>query len=679
MKFQFPKLPEILLLLLLLGCSLLVWTALLDISFLPRFSFLFLMLLVINGYFFSIKASVSQINPTTLIYASFILLASFVTVNALNPAESIFGITKLLSGFLTYFILLHLFGNTPTLKDNISRSAPFLFLGVIIVNSLVIAAQISDKGMFSMKEKDLLDLSGLMSNKNLGAEFFSMLIPFFAFYKAQSKMETLLKWGMPLLIILFSIVMQARGAFLAAIAGCAICFVFEWKSNAGKLVVFRNLAIAVVIVGISFLVIDYFSSNQVSKLFAEIFKPKLGTGNTRLNNWFIGLKQIQEHPFLGLGLENWKIDFPKYGYKQAAKTFASHPLNDFISIATETGLFGLMLFIALLLFPLYHFITAKSEHVSPLEKIAFTLLIIYGVVACFNFPKDRMEHFLMFNFCLAVLSPFKISNTKWNSQVFIMFGLLISGGLYIAQQRISAEYNLAKALKYRQQNNWGKVIKYIDKAENPYYSLDISTSPVVWYRGVAAFTLGNSSQARLDFETAYRQHPNHTQVMSNQAAMLELDGKHTDAETLYKNLIKMSPIFWEAYENYAILLYNQKRYEEALRLLIPYKRKGKARRYQMIRYNLSAAYWNSLSQESGKLKQEGKTAEAKQIDKKLQELLPQYAIVYEKYARLLFKEGRYSDAYSVAFQSPDKQSIEREKILVFTARAVKREARLIKK
>jgi hypothetical protein len=229
-----------------------------DISFLPRISFLFGFLLIIVGYLFYTKAHLPQINILSLAYILLVLISIGASLQSLNPTESILGVLKLAGGFLSYFILFNLFGNTIGLKERILPSLCILFLGVIAVNNLVIVWQIWEKGSFLFKEKELETFSGLMSNKNLGAEFYATLLPFFVFYEAKSLKGIFFNWGLPIFIIVFSVFIQARGAFIASIIGWVMCLGIQWQGKFSEFKVILRLAIALTFLSLSFLIINLY-------------------------------------------------------------------------------------------------------------------------------------------------------------------------------------------------------------------------------------------------------------------------------------------------------------------------------------------------------------------------------------------------------------------------------------
>jgi O-antigen ligase len=73
-----------------------------------------------------------------------------------------------------------------------------------------------------------------------------------------------------------------------------------------------------------------------------------GTGRTEI--WNVGWRMVQDHPLIGVGLGNFPAVFNKYTPVAVfdPSLAGSGPHNDLLSVAAETGVIGLLLFIGLL-------------------------------------------------------------------------------------------------------------------------------------------------------------------------------------------------------------------------------------------------------------------------------------------------------------------------------------------
>ena len=119
----------------------------------------------------------------------------------------------------------------------------------------------------------------------------------------------------------------------------------------------------------------------------------------------------------------------------------------------------------------------------------------------------------------------------------------------------------------RSDSNWDGIIKEYNPFYKSYYSLDRTTIPSVWYRGVAYFNLDKKLLALSDFEEALNLNPYNPHVLNNVATVYELFGESEKAIEYYQEAIRVAPNFESPIINLAIIFYNKSNYKEAYRLL----------------------------------------------------------------------------------------------------------------
>jgi len=132
--------------------------------------------------------------------------------------------------------------------------------------------------------------------------------------------------------------------------------------------------------------------------------------NERLRFYKYGLEAFIKSPIIGSGIGTWKTVSIKYD-KENIQSYVVpyHMHNDFLQLAVEIGLFGLVSYLSLFLFSLkslFKNLTDKKNLIIPL----LLSLIIYGVDANFNFPMARpiMQVQLVLLFSLVI----KIQNEE---------------------------------------------------------------------------------------------------------------------------------------------------------------------------------------------------------------------------------------------------------------------------
>jgi len=111
--------------------------------------------------------------------------------------------------------------------------------------------------------------------------------------------------------------------------------------------------------------------------------------NERVRFYKHGLNAFLNSPLIGTGIGTWKTESIKYD-KENIQSYVVpyHMHNDFLQLAVEIGLFGLISYLSLFFFSIKILFKKFFDN----KKIIFPLLlslIIYGIDANFNFPMAR--------------------------------------------------------------------------------------------------------------------------------------------------------------------------------------------------------------------------------------------------------------------------------------------------
>jgi len=127
---------------------------------------------------------------------------------------------------------------------------------------------------------------------------------------------------------------KSKGGALALVA--AICVFLVWafrktiRKHRAKVIII--LLAAALVAGIA----------QASGLFASM-NEYLGSFNVRAGYWRAGTLIIEDHPFTGVGLENFSDFYAQKKRPQDQEARRAH--NDYIQIGAEIGLVGLLLYL----------------------------------------------------------------------------------------------------------------------------------------------------------------------------------------------------------------------------------------------------------------------------------------------------------------------------------------------
>ena len=175
--------------------------------------------------------------------------------------------------------------------------------------------------------------------------------------------------------------------------------------------------------------------------------------NERLNFWNNALQIIEKNPVLGIGIGNWKVESIPYEKFQSNNIrLSEHTHNDFLEIASETGLLNGFVFLSVFVIGLFinmKKIIKESDIQSRLIALLTLLMIItYGIDALFNFPMHRptMQIHLVFFLVLTLINV-----TKTDSEdpfIYAKKGIFVLILLSTIAIYFSLNYLKAQQLEY---------------------------------------------------------------------------------------------------------------------------------------------------------------------------------------------------------------------------------------
>ena len=76
----------------------------------------------------------------------------------------------------------------------------------------------------------------------------------------------------------------------------------------------------------------------------------------------------------------------------------------------------------------------------------------------------------------------------------ILFVLIFA--IFVGVVRFNSELHTRNALAAHRSGNWESVIHEIDRADSWFYNLDPTSTPLMWYKGMANFLKSSSARAR---------------------------------------------------------------------------------------------------------------------------------------------------------------------------------------
>jgi O-antigen ligase len=572
----------------LLVISLLYSTKAVDTVLLPKFIAFAIFTIFINALALKNAQSFDIIKQQLFfkIYIAYLITSLISVYISCNFGDAVFEWLKLyLLGSSIFAISIYFYQHKKFIEQFVN--AINILNAVIVIIGLVQFLIIFSKQ--HVTHTATYEVTGTFGHKNIFAEMLFLTFPFtlFNLFAKQGKW----KWlsGASAFLTLFLITLTlTRAVWLATIAGFIISFPFYFyalikgKKIKSQLKLYKKNILIIVLLCIAILTsilvysrIDSFNTIKMQTLTISSFK--YGSVGERFQLWKKSIQVFKESPIVGKGLGSWKIEVLKYGHRGLETenniTFHQRPHNDFIWIAAEQGIVGLLVYLSvviLLLFLLIKLIL-KSEYAH--EKLFYFLALYaysgYLIYSCLSFPKERMEHqiVLAFLFSIVIINSTKKSSTNQkisNAFLFFIPLILISGyALKIGISRFVSETHLQKAYTARANGVWQNTIDEIEKAENEFYNIDPMCTPLRWYSGSAHYNLGNQELAFADFYKAYQVNPNHVHVLNNLATAYEIKGDHSKAIDFYKSALSISPGFKDAQFNLSATYFNAGKKQEA--------------------------------------------------------------------------------------------------------------------
>lgn len=452
-----------------------------------------------------------------------------------------------------------------------------------------------------------LFIGSSLGNKNFFAEVMVMLIPLQAinFYRQGGTWKFVFAIGL-ILCLLWVIILQSFSSWLALLVAGIIAplytGIYKFRKKQSLESAYRRkpfLFAFLVLTGLVIVSFVFVRSDGVqtitnkSKLITQyIDHPELIDSTSGINDnsvferilsWRNSVRLINDHPFLGAGLNNWKLLHAQYGlggtpFINTGMIHFEHPHNDYLLIWSEQGPVGLLLYLAFFFFLLH---TARSSILLAKEKETRNLMfwIVFGllsfaVLSCFAYPRSRIYVMLLLMLYAAlvlVYAPFTgkkflVDNRRRLSLGLI--GLFISCfGVYAAWARLKGEIHTQELLRAQYAKNYARMIKEASKAESFMYPMDLTGTPMSWYKGMACFYSGKIQEAISYYESAEKINPYHLRVLNDLATSYEQDGQGQKAIEKYRAGLRIAPNFIEGLLNLSATYYNTGQLDSAFAVI----------------------------------------------------------------------------------------------------------------
>ena len=295
----------------------------------------------------------------------FLLVCIFSVLWGVNPQMSLFNFfAKTLEVFLIFFVIVEAFT---------SKKQIFIALGIMTFTAFSTAIDsfiqhyITFRDIFNGQEVFLNDraTAAFKTANSLGA-YLVVTIPVVLSMAFQRSKSFFFRASMMIIVscMFWSLIITySRGAWVAAAVAVLFFVLFSVVKNKGVVSFGLLLAVAVVFVGL-------FTGLRVKNDFGGKKFNRANTVAWRIGVWEDSMKMIKHKPVFGHGINTFAKEFQQFGKIDSENPTYAH--NCYIQITAETGVFGLICFlwIIILMFKrITHSISVLSSGGSSLRVV----------------------------------------------------------------------------------------------------------------------------------------------------------------------------------------------------------------------------------------------------------------------------------------------------------------------
>lgn len=542
-------------------------------------------------------------NPFTVFYGLFILLNAISIFVAYNTGEALHETLKLLTFFILFvYLLLYVLPKEHSRKYFLR--AAVIFALIISAIGIVQALQIFPEHGFSVKSAYLI--KGNFAHKNIFSELLFMGFTFslYSFLSFEDKWKKAALIGAVINLIMILLLFTRAvwvGLFLASLTSFVVYMAYIRPKQATKKI---NRALKIGLMAAGAAVILFFaamltldSKGSLQKHITEATDFSKGNTYHRLNLWKKSIPIVKEHPIIGVGAANWKIEVLKYNtaiYKKGGWIVPRRTHNDYINVITETGILGLISYLGMfivLLFYIIRTIKHSDNNRNQLFLLAlFFALIGYMSFSFFNFTKERIETQIFINIIFAFviferqLSKTAIEARQHNRTLIRAIGLVALVPLFFtalsAGHRVRAEVKVHEMIRQtRAKNPTGlqRAYEAVENLRSPFVSLSPMNDPLYSLEAISALRIGKSEDEVLKiYMKALKDFPYHVKTLNEIAYVYSKKGKNETALEYSNKCVEYAPDNRKVLLDHVVYLNKADKKQEAFDFLLqmkPYKNK----------------------------------------------------------------------------------------------------------
>jgi O-antigen ligase len=550
------------------------------------FSYLIVLLIAL---LFIKKRPVSPLtSPLFIITIVLLLLMISTSLNAINVSVAVKSIVSYSIFPVFLFVFIILIRSFSKSIEHISLLVSFYILILSIISFYQILK------VFSLQDFNFIgiyDIRSTLNHKNLFSHILLLSIPFtiFNIYKLSGKIKYFCLFVLFITLLQITIVLT-RSTWISLIftlfLTLIIFFIFRKKIgitiNIKSIIIKTFFIFTLVTISSYFIISNYDKSNSFSFQLKSLNNFQSQNIQKRFFLWENTFKMIDDNSIFGAGFGNWKINIPKYAHDDKHNNNGEiryqTPHNDYLTLFAENGIFGMLLYIFILILGLFYCIkiirSSKNKDDKFFALLIFGGIIGYIIISMFSAAKEYFEtlFFLSIMLSFAIAKNSEINNKAKQSKAFfiltIVFIIISSCGLVYFLNLYNSEKHTKLAVKHMDNNNFELCNDEIHKAYSKYTSCDPTGTPLKWYSGNANFSLRKHNFALKDYREAYRLSPYNSFVLTNIASTYAIKNEYNKAEEFYNKSLEIRPNNKQAINNLIIIYIKQNKISKALNLCL---------------------------------------------------------------------------------------------------------------
>ncbi len=442
----------------------------------PQFAALSIINIITFSYLIYIKKSFSFLgelfsNKIILFYSLFLFFSIVSIIKSQNIPESI--IT-----FSNYFSVFFCFLNLIILNSFLINPRKFfidliflLFLAEVLLSFYPMLKDLFYTGNILARSNTYI---GAAANVNVTSFSIAFKLPFLIYYIETRKklFSKILLLALLMISFFVIIILNSRGAFIATFLVIGIyffsIFIINNKSN------FKTKFVKIFYISLPLIFSIFISNSLLSGQTKSTFYNRSstislstddGSVNQRLRFYKQALTSISNNLSFGVGIGNWKLVSIAYDSKDIKQYIIPyHAHNDFLQVASESGIFALIFYIFIFIFILLNLYNLYLKDRKDLFYfLTFSSILVYIFDSLFNFPIARPINQLSLIFVFALI--INLNQSKKRIFSFNKFHkiLILSILLVFSSTSIYSSYKNFVSLKdqsvlYSDYNGWTKIL-----------------------------------------------------------------------------------------------------------------------------------------------------------------------------------------------------------------------------